>query len=321
MGRRLHLTLACGDYEIIRALKEGEVKPDGIELTVLTDMTSDIRHWRMIRNREFDVAELSMSNYLMAKYKGLPLTAIPVFLHRRFRHGFIFLNVSKNIRKPTDLIGKKVGLRNFQATANLWIRGILEHEYQLPHRSIRWFKQDEEEVEWVPPSDLDIQRVAGNKNVETMLVEGELDALIHPELIQPILNKDKRVCRLFPAYRELEIDYYKRTGIFPIMHTTAIKQEVVEKYPWVPINLLQAFEESKKVAYKRMENPRIVPLAWFRHFLEEQDDILGPDPWAYGVNGTNLKNLETLMQYSQEQGLLGRKIFLDELFTNTTAHS
>jgi 4,5-dihydroxyphthalate decarboxylase len=321
MSKQLHLTLACGDYEIVRALKEGTVSPEGIELTVLTDMTSDIRHWRMVRNQEFDVAELSMSNYLMAKYRGLPFAAIPVFLHRRFRHGFVFLNASKGIAKPTDLIGKKVGLRNFQATANLWIRGILEHEYNVPHRQIRWFKQDEEEVEWAPPPDLNIQRVGAGKNVERMLVEGDLDALIHPELIQSILYKDKRVTRLFPNYRDLEMQYFKRTGIFPIMHTTAIKQQVIEKYPWVPINLMQAFEESKKAAYKRMENPRIVPLAWFRHFLEEQEEILGADPWVYGFGESNRKNLETLMQYSQEQGLLGRKMALEELFINTTAHS
>jgi 4,5-dihydroxyphthalate decarboxylase len=154
-----------------------------------------------------------------------------------------------------------------------------------------------------------------------MLVEGELDALIHPEVIQPILDKDPRVARLFPKYRDLEMDYFKRTEIFPIMHTTAIKQEIVEKYPWVPINLMQAFEQSKKEAYKRMENPRIVPLAWFRHFLEEQEEILGKDPWIYGLGEVNRKALETLMQYSQEQGLLGRKISVDELFINTVAQS
>jgi 4,5-dihydroxyphthalate decarboxylase len=321
MSRKLHLTLATGDYESIRALKEGTVRPDGIELTVLTDMTSDTRHWRMLRNREFDIAELSMSNYLMAKYTGLPFTAIPVFLHRRFRHGFIFLNTSKGIRKPADLIDRRIGLRNFQATANLWIRGILEHEHGLPHRSVHWFKQDEEEVDWTPPGDLDIQRIPPGKSVEKMLVEGELDALIHPEIIQPILDKDQRVSRLFPHYRELEIDYYKRTRIFPIMHTTAIKQEITEKYPWVAINLMQAFEESKKVAYKRMENPRIVPLAWFRSFLEEQEELLGYDPWVYGLGGINRNSLETLMQYSREQGLLGRKMSLEELFINTQAHS
>ncbi|MPZ75945.1 MAG: ABC transporter substrate-binding protein [Deltaproteobacteria bacterium] len=321
MSNNVHLTLACGDYESIRALKEGTVKPDGIDLTVLTDMTSDVRHWRMIRNREFDVAELSMSNYLMAKYIGLPFVAIPVFLHRRFRHGFVFLNAGKGIMKPTDLIGKKVGLRNFQATANLWIRGILEHEHKVPHKQIQWFKQDDEEVEWTPPADLNIQRVASGKHVEQMLVDGELDALIHPELIKPILDKDKRVTRLFPNYRNLEIDYFQRTKIFPIMHTTAIKQEVVEKDPWISINLMQALEKSKKIAYQRMENPRIVPLAWFRHFLEEQEEILGKDPWLYGLGDVNRKTLETLMQYSQEQGLIGRKMTLEELFINTAAHS
>lgn len=321
MSSKLHLTFATGDYESIRALKEGSVRPDGIELTVLTNMTSDTRHWRMLRNREFDIAELSMSNYLMAKYTGLPFTAIPVFLHRRFRHGFIFLNTNKGIKKPADLIGRRVGLRNFQATANLWIRGILEHEHGLPHRSVHWLKQDEEEVDWTPPADLDIQRIAPGKSVEKMLMEGELDALIHPEIIQPILAKDQRVNRLFPNYRELEIDYYKRTGIFPIMHTTAIKQEIVDKNPWVAINLMQAFEESKKAAYKRMENPRIVPLAWFRSFLEEQEELLGHDPWVYGLGEINRNALETLMQYSREQGLLGRKMSLEELFINTQAHS
>jgi len=262
-----------------------------------------------------------MSNYLMAKYTGLPFLAIPVFLHRRFRHGFVFLNAAKGVTRPIDLIGKRVGLRNFQATANLWVRGILEHEYQVPHRQIQWFKQDDEEVDWTPPADLKIERVATGKNVENMLIDGELDALIHPELIQPILDRDKRVTRLFPNYRDLEVAYFKRTGIFPIMHTTAIRQEVVEKYPWVPINLMQAFEESKNAAYRRMENPRIVPLAWFRHFLEEQEEVLGRDPWVYGLGERNRNNLETLMQYSQEQGLLGRKMSLDELFINTTAHS
>jgi 4,5-dihydroxyphthalate decarboxylase len=321
MSKKIHLTLATGDYESIRALKEGTVKPDGIELTVLTDMNSDVRHWRMLRNREFDVAELSMSNYLMAKYTDLPFTAMPVFLHRRFRHGFIFLNTTKGITKPRDLIGKKVGLRNFQATANLWIRGILEHEHDVSHRSIHWYKQDDEEVEWAAPRDLNIQRIAPGKSVEKMLVEGELDALIHPELIQPILDKDKRVTRLFPNYRDLEMDYYKRTGIFPIMHTTAIKQEIVDKYPWVPINLMQAFQEAKQAAYRRMANPRIVPLAWFRYFLEEQEALLGPDPWAYGLGEVNKIALETLMQYSREQGLLGRNMTLDELFVSTEAHS
>jgi 4,5-dihydroxyphthalate decarboxylase len=319
VSKKLHLTLACGDYEIVRALIDGSVQPEGIELTVLTDMTSDIRHWRMIRGREFDIAELSMSNYLAAKFRGQPFIAIPVFLHRRFRHGFTFINTSKDIHKPTDLIGKKVGLRNFSATSNLWIRGLLEHEFQVPHKKIQWYKQDEEEVEVVLPKDLSLQKIAPGKSVERMVVDGELDALIHPELITPILDRDPRVGRLFPNYKELEIAYYKRTGIFPIMHTTALKQEVIERYPWVPANLFQAFEKAKEIAYKRMENPRRVALAWFRHALEEQEEILGRDPWVYGLGAPNRKNLETLMQYSHEQGLIGAKMALQDLFAGVGA--
>jgi len=318
VSKKLHLTLACGDYEIVRPLMEGTVQPDRIELTVLTDMTSDIRHWRMIRGREFDVAELSMSNYLAAKFRGQPFTAIPVFLHRRFRHGFTFINMSKGIRKPTDLIGRKVGLRNFSATSNLWIRGILEHEFRVPHKKIQWYKQDDEEVEVAMPKDLSLQKIAPGKNVERMVAEGELDALIHPELIKPILDRDPRVGRLFPNYKELEVDYYKRTGIFPIMHTAAIKQDVVERHPWVPINLFQAFEKAKEIAYQRMENPRRIPLAWFRHALEEQEEILGRDPWAYGLGEANRKNLEALMQYSHEQGFIGDKMALDDLFAEVS---
>jgi 4,5-dihydroxyphthalate decarboxylase len=319
MAGKVQMTLACGDYEIVRPLSEGLVQPDGIQLTVLTDMTSDTRHWRMIRGREFDIAELSMSNYLTAKYRGLAFTAIPVFLHRRFRHGFIFINRNKGIAKPTDLIGRKVGLRNFSATSNLWIRGILEHQFQVPHKKIHWYTQDEEEVELDLPSDLSLQRIAQGKSVETMVVEGELDALIHPEVIKPILDRDPRVGRLFPHYKELEIDYYKGTRIFPIMHTTAMKEEIVERYPWVPINLFQAFERAKQIAYQRMENPRRVPLAWFRHAWEEQDEILGNDPWAYGLGEANRRNLQTLIQYSLEQGSIGRKMPLENLFVEVSA--
>jgi 4,5-dihydroxyphthalate decarboxylase len=314
MAKKVHLTLACGDYEIVRALVDGSVEPDGIELTVLTDMTSDIRHWRMIRGREFDVAELSMSNYLAAKFRGQPLIAIPVFLHRRFRHGFTYVNLSKGIRQPTDLIGRKVGLRNFSATSNLWIRGILEHEFQVPHKKIHWYKQDDEEVEVAMPADLSLKKIAPDQDIERMLAEGEIDALIHPELIRPILDGDPRVGRLFPNYKELEVEYYKRTGIFPIMHTTAIKQEVVDRFPWVTTSLFHAFEKAKAVAYARMENPRRVPLAWFRHALEEQEELLGKDPWAYGLGEANRKNLATLMQYSEEQGFIGGKMPVEQLF-------
>jgi 4,5-dihydroxyphthalate decarboxylase len=314
MSTDLQLTLAVGDYESIRALKEGMIKPGGIELTILTDMTAEVRHARMLRGRQFDVAELSMSNYMVAKDQGLPFVAIPVFLHRRFRHGFAFVNTSKGISKPTDLIGKKIGVGSYHATSNLWLRGILEHDFDLPHQKVHWLKEEQEKIPWRVPRGLSLESLPAGKKIVPMLLDGELDAVIDPEVIRPIAAKDPRVRRLFPNYRDLEIAYFKRTGIFPIMHTTAIKQEIVDRHPWVPASLMQAFEESKKISYKRMENPRVVPLAWFRSFVEEQEEIFDGDPWIYGLGESNRKNVETLMEYSFEQGLIGRKMTMEELF-------
>ena len=318
MAKKLHLTLACGDYEIVAALKDGTVEPDGIELTVLTDMDSTARHWRMARFRHFDVCELSMSSYLLAKSQGEALTAIPVFPHRRFRHGFIFVNSGKGIDKATDLIGKDVGLSNFQTTTLVWTRGILEDEFQVPHKSVRWHAQKEEDVEFTPPPDLFLRRVPDGMNVDDMLAEGKLDALIHPELPVPVLKNDPRVKRLFENYKELEIEYYRRTGIFPIMHTTVIKQEIVDRHPWVPWNLLVAFEQAKKVAYEKIANPRRVPHAWFKTADDEERQILGHDPWQYGLTPANRKNLETLINYSHHQGIIGRRLSPDELFDVST---
>ncbi len=314
MSKKVPIVLACGDYEIIRPLKEGIVRPDGIDLTVLTAMDSTTRHWRFLRNRDFDMAETSASSYMVARDKDYPIKAIPVFLHRRFRHGFVYINTSKGITKPTDLIGKKVGIKSFLVTAGHWMRGILEHEYGVPHKSIEWFAELDEDVDFTPPSDLRINRLPHDKSVETMLAEGELDALIHSSLIKPIVNKDPRVGRLFPDYKAEEQAFYKKTQIFPIMHVMGIKEEVVEKYPWLPLNMFHAFNEAKAIAMKRMENPRIAPLAWYREAWEEQEQVLGNDPWEYGLTDKNRHQLETLAGYSYEQGLTKRLMPLDELF-------
>jgi 4,5-dihydroxyphthalate decarboxylase len=318
MTKRIELTLACGDYEIVRDLKDGTIRPDGIELTVLTSMDSSTRHWRFLRNNEFDVAEVSASGYLAARDRGLPFRAIPVFLHRRFRHGFMFINTQKGIRKPSDLIGKKIGITSYIVTATLWMRGILEHEYGVPHRSIEWCAEIDEDIDFTPPRDLKLTRLPHDKSIDTMLAEGELDAVLDPYLIAPFVEKDPRVARLFPNYKQEEIGYFRRTGIFPIMHVTGIRAEIVERYPWVPINLFIAFEAAKAAAMKRMQNPRVVPLAWYREAWEEQEEILGRDPWQYGLGEQNRKNLETLVGYSHEQGLIGLQIPLDELFLDVS---
>ena len=314
MGQKIELTLAMGDYEIVRALKEGTVEPDGIKLNILTKMDSTTRHWRFLRNQDFDVAECSCSSYLVARDQGMPFDGIPVFLHRRFRHGFMFINTTKGVKSPKDLIGCKMGVKQFQSSAQLWMRGILEHEYGVPHRSIEWFSELDESIEFEPPKNLKLTRLPNDKSVESMLAEGELDAVLHPDLIKPLVDKDPRVGRLFPNFKEEEISYFTRTRIFPIMHVLGIKREIVEKHPWVPLNLFHAFNEAKDLAMRRMVNPRIVPLAWYRESWEEQESLLGSDPWQYGMTLDNENQLTKLVGYSYEQGMIRREIPLEELF-------
>ena len=318
MSRKLELIFACGDYEIMRALKEGIVRPEGIELTVLTDMAASPRHWRFLRGREFDIAEVSGSGYVAARDRDLPFRAIPVFPHRRFRHGFIFINTSKGISKPTDLIGRKVGTKGYLFTAGLWMRGILEHDYGVPHTSMEWVSELDEDVDFTPPPGLKLTQAPDGTSLDKMLADGEIDALFSPDLIEPLKAGDKRVGRLFPNYKQEEIAFYRRTGIFPIMHVVGIKQEIVERHPWVAINMYKAFVRAKALAMERMENPRIVPLAWYRESWEEQEAILGKDPWEYGLTERNKSNFERLVSYSVEQGLSKRRLPLDELFLNVS---
>jgi 4,5-dihydroxyphthalate decarboxylase len=314
---KLKLTVACGDYEIVRALKEGAVQADGIELVMLTGMGSKERHWRMARKTEFDVSEVNVGGYYMGRDRGEALTAMPVFLHRRFRHGFVFVNAMAGIKTPKDLIGKKIGGTNFQPASNIWMRGILEEFYGVPHKQCTWVVEREEDVEFTKPKDLRIEMIAPGKRLDVMLAEGEIPAMLSPDLPRLFVQGDKRIMRLFPNYKDIELEFFRNTGIFPIMHVNVIKQEIVDKYPWVTTNLVKAFEEAKNLAYRRMANPRVVPLAWIRTAWEEQEEVLGLDPWAYGLGDANRKNLEAIQRYCHQQGLISRMAPLDELFADT----
>jgi len=314
MPKKLPLTLACGNYEIVRPLIDGTVEVDGVELNILTDMDSATRHWRFLRNQEFDVAEVSGSSYLAARDNDWPFRAIPVFLHRRFRHGFMFINTGKGISKPSDLKGRTIGVKTLMTTAILWMRGILENEYGVPLNSIEWVAELDDDVQVTLPPDIKVRRLSDNESIETMLADGKLDAVFHSDLIKPFLAKDPRVARLFPDPKAEEVAYFKKTGIFPIMHVMGIRQSIAEQHPWLAVNLFKAFNEAKSLAMKRMQNPRIVPLAWYRDAWEEQEQLLGPDPWEYGLSEKNIKNLETLVGYSHEQGLIKKGPTLEHLF-------
>jgi 4,5-dihydroxyphthalate decarboxylase len=172
-------------------------------------------------------------------------------------------------------------------------------------------------LKFAPPKGLKIEMIAPGKSLDEMLVQGELPAMISPTIPKSVQRGDGRVARLFPNYKEVELAYFRQTGIFPIMHVTAIKRDIVDAHPWVATNLVKAFEQAKQLAYKRAANPRMVPLAWMRTAWEEERETLGPDPWAYGLGEGNRKNLETIQRYTHQQGLIGKTLPLEELFLDT----
>jgi 4,5-dihydroxyphthalate decarboxylase len=314
MASRITLTIACDDFDHIRALIDGTVKPQGIDLVFITELTNPERHGRMVRDLAFDVCELNMPTYLVARDAGVPITAFPVFLFRRFRHGHVFINPRAGISGPHDLIGRRIGCTTLQPASNVWINGILQDRHGVPFREQTWVVERDEDAPFTPPPWLKIERVRPGKSAVTMLLDGELSALMTPQTPKPILDGDQRIARLFPDYVERERIYFKETGIFPIMHVTAIKQEIVDHHPWVPMMLCRAFEEAKQLAYRRMANVRVVPLPWFAAHWEEERKLFGSDPWAYGLGEANRKTIETAVRYTHEQGLTSRAMTVDEMF-------
>jgi 4,5-dihydroxyphthalate decarboxylase len=316
---RRQLTFACGDYDRTQALIDGTVKPEGLELNWLVLPHQEI--WtRMLNHYEFDASELSLSSYLIARTIGKPLIAIPVFPARAFRHSYIFVNTKSDIKEPPDLMGKRVGLAEFQQTATVWVRGILQHEYGVSLEKIRWFtwvKQDRMAIEM--SHRYDVQKIPEGVSPDQLLIEGELDAMICANLFPSLLRGAPNVRRLFENYEEVEIAYYKKTGIFPIMHTVAIREELWKECPWIATSLFKAFQKAKELAYQRVNDisPYKISLAWFREPVKKQKEILGDDPWPYGLE-RNRKTVETLMGYLYEQGLAKRKIGVEELFAPNT---
>ncbi len=300
----LSLSMSCGHYDRTQSLVDGSVKPDGIDWKITT-LASPERHNRMLVNREFDVCELSLSSYFIARERRLALSAIPVFPHRRFRHGFIFVNCMAGLQRPADLSGKRIGIRRFQNTASVWVRGILSDEYGVERESIRWFTEGQEELEVNLPPRISTTRVAAGKLLDDMLREGELDAVIYPETIPGLFESSGKIGRLFPNYKEVEIEYFRRTGIFPMMHTVVVKSEILEQYPWVAQSVWKAFQQSKLACFRYLDDQRRSSLAWFGEAWEEQRAILGPDPFPYDM-AHNRKAIETLVRYLNEDGLLNR---------------
>jgi 4,5-dihydroxyphthalate decarboxylase len=304
----LRLTLACGDYDIHRALKEETVKPESIDLTVI-NLTSPERHWRMMRHDEFDVCEFSMASYMLAKDVGQArYTAIPIFPHRRMRHSFFLINKEVGVRGPKDLEGKRVGVRTMQNTASIWQRGILQDEYGVDLKSITWVSQDDEDIPFEQPSWTKHERLPKGETLDTALQSGYLACALYPDLLPSFVHGTaSTVGRLFPNAKAEEMAYYQKTGQFPIMHTVVIKDSVLAENPWVAKSIYKAFEQSKAVAWESMLDPRKVSLVWMQDLLEEQQRLMGRDPWVNGLE-PNRKGLEAMHRYGQLCGLVTKPL-------------
>src|SRR5262245_14899560 len=224
---KLRLTVAAGDYDIVRPLKEGLVEAAGLELIFLTDMGPRERHWRLARKTEFDVCEENVGAYFIARDQAHPITAIPVFLHRRFRHGFVFINTAAGITSPKDLIGREIGGTNFMPAGNIWMRGILEERYGVEHRTVAWATDRSEDIGSAVPQCLRIERTSRAKTRNDVITDADIPAMLAPTRRLPLATGDRCIARLFPDSKQHDIEYYRQTGIFLIMHVTTVPQEIV----------------------------------------------------------------------------------------------
>ena len=315
----LDLSLACADMDLTAPLKNGTVSPKGIDLTTL-NYTSAMRHWRCLRHQEFDVCELSMSSYLLSRTEPekYPYTAIPVFPHRLFRHGYMFRHADAAVDDPADLAGGTIGLRNWQTTSGVWMRGIAREHYGLDLADVTWYVDDTEDVSIDIPDRFEIRHTPEGRNIEDLLVAGDVDGAMYPVLLDSVTDPDGGVDRIFPNYADEEADYFLETGIFPIMHTVAVRNELLERHPWVAVNLYEAFIEARDYALERAEDPRSSTLVWARHHLEEQRSTVGSNLWEYGPTEANVAAVDKLQEYAEYQGIVPRAYDLDELFFEPT---
>jgi 4,5-dihydroxyphthalate decarboxylase len=313
----IRLTLSCGDYDRTRPLIDRTVPTPGLDLTVIP-LPSAERHTRFVRNLEFDVCELQIAQYLGLKSRGAPITAVPVFPHRRFNHSCVMVRIDSNISRPEELRGRRVGVHGHFNPIALWVRGLLQHEFNLPPSEIQWVADGSEDVPgWSPPSWLRIERAPAGRKMQDLLKAGELDAQILSDSGTDASTINKIVRRLWPNYREVEVDYYRRTGIFPIRHLVVLKDEVLEHDGEVAAQLVRAFEDAKQQAYKYWADHRRSSLAWFGAEQEEERALLGPDPWPYSVE-KNRVVIETLLDYAFEQRLTERRLDINEIFAAGT---
>ncbi|MGE5220764.1 MAG: ABC transporter substrate-binding protein [Chloroflexota bacterium] len=322
----LSLDLACGDYDVVRPLKDGAVRAEGMEINFVTIDRPPEVHWRMGMHHEFDAAEMSFGSFVAGRARGqFPFVGIPAFVYRKFRHSCAYVNANSGVEKPEDLKGRRVGVPEWQMTATVWLRGFLQDDYGVRPSDVYWLTgglESSERKEKVPltlPPEIKIENIAAGKTLSDMLVSGEIDALLTAQVPAPYVKRAPQVRRLFADTRQAEVDHFRRTGIFPIMHVMIIREEFYRRHLWVAQSLYKALLEAKTYCIDRVfKNDAIQSvLPWAGPHAEEVRKLMGQDFWPYGVE-PNRKTLETFLRYSFEQGLTKRRLNVDELFAKET---
>lgn len=312
---KLPLTIACDDYDYLRPLREGRVQAEGIDLNLLT-VESGVRHQRMARYGEYDACEYSMGSYMVARAHDIDwLQAIPFFPRRLFAHGFVFVRAGAGITRPSDLKGGRIGLLGYQNSLALILKGMLMHGYGVPVTDVTWVTTREERVSGKVPPNVRIERADAGRRLEDLLLAGEIDALVEPDLPEAWLQGKGTLARLFPDPEKAERAYYERTRIFPIMHPIVVKKEILDRDPWVATSLFEAFTESKRLYREHMQQPHRLSFVWSK--LEEERRFFGKDPFSQGLR-ENRHDVGSMIQFAAEQGMLPRPLDVEELFTENT---
>ncbi len=308
----ISLALACTSSDRTRPLMDGRFRVPGCDITFLPGEPEDIFR-RALRDRAFDISELSMGSHIVTTARGdSPYVGVPVFLSRAFRHSAVYIRTDRGIRSAADLAGRTIGLPEYQQTAALWVRGFLREHYGVDTKSIAW-RTGGERVAITLPEGFDVKPLG--RDLEAALEAGEIDALIGPRPPRCYLDRSAPVDRLWPDTRAEEQAWFKATGFFPIMHCLAVRKDVVERHPWLPVELFRAFAAAKKASVEelRLVNVLRVSLPWIAAEAEAQIAAMGGNPWPYGFR-RNRDEIAAMIRYAVADGLAAQEIAPEALF-------
>ena len=310
MAKEIELTLMLADYHRTRPLLSGEVTVDGVTLNPQRAVPGEACMRPVYE--EFDIAEMSLSWYMMARCRNEPVIALPIFPLRMQIHPYIFCGASSGIEGPEDLKGKRIGMDEYRLTVGLWARGILREYYGVRPEECQWFTSAPERAGYQPPAGVNITVV--DEPTEALLLRGEIDALIPPNIVPSFRAKDPRIRRVFKDPRTTVNEYFSKTKIFPITHTLVVRQSLFDEHPWLVSSLLNAFTEAEKLCRKSYDYAKRSAFPSAVLILEEEEQIFGKNPWAHGLTPENQIVLEKFVQYAHEQGYIPYRPKVSDLF-------